>query len=104
MKQRWVSLAILFEVRCNGIGAGLPIISTLKDMVLTGDRVIRIEGVFSGTLSYLFNEYSTVTDPTQPPVSRKFSEIVKKAKELGYTVSFPFHSVIVILLRMQKLL
>ncbi|KAF9239778.1 homoserine dehydrogenase-domain-containing protein [Melanogaster broomeanus] len=40
------------------VGAGLPIISTLKDLVNTGDKVNKIEGVFSGTLSYIFNEYS----------------------------------------------
>ncbi|ELU41227.1 aspartate kinase homoserine dehydrogenase [Rhizoctonia solani AG-1 IA] len=40
------------------VGAGLPIISTLKDLIATGDKVIKIEGVLSGTLSYIFNEYS----------------------------------------------
>ena len=40
------------------VGAGLPILSTLKDLVGTGDEIEKIEGVFSGTLSYIFNEYS----------------------------------------------
>jgi aspartokinase/homoserine dehydrogenase 1 len=40
------------------VGAGLPIISTLKDLIQTGDEVLSIEGVFSGTLSYIFNNFS----------------------------------------------
>jgi len=68
------------------VGAGLPILSTLKDLVNTGDEVERIEGVFSGTLSYIFNEFSK-TDATGPAV--KFSEVVKVAKENGYTEPDP---------------
>lgn len=64
------------------VGAGLPILSTLKDLLDTGDEVHKIEGVFSGTLSYIFNEWSTPRGST-----KKFSEIVKIAKEQGYTVS-----------------
>lgn len=64
------------------VGAGLPILSTLKDLLDTGDEVHKIEGVFSGTLSYIFNEWSTPQGST-----KKFSEIVKIAKEQGYTVS-----------------
>lgn len=64
------------------VGAGLPILSTLKDLVETGDEIKLIEGVFSGTLSYIFNEWST----TQRS-KKKFSEVVKVAKEQGYTVS-----------------
>lgn len=63
------------------VGAGLPIISTLKDLLQTGDKIHKIEGVLSGTLSYIFNEFSTVGGSTV-----KFSEVVKKAKDLGYTV------------------
>ena len=62
------------------VGAGLPILSTLKTLTDTGDKVKQIEGIFSGTLSYIFNEY----DP-----SKKFSDIVKQAKELGYTEPDP---------------
>jgi hypothetical protein len=39
------------------VGAGLPVISTLKNLLDTGDRVVSIEGILSGTLSYLFNTY-----------------------------------------------
>lgn len=64
----------------------MPIISTLKDIVITGDKITRIEGVFSGTMSYLFNEFSSPNPPQKPKL---FSEIVKLAKELGYTEPDP---------------
>lgn len=63
------------------VGAGLPVISTLKDLVDTGDETRKIEGVFSGTMSYLFNSFAPVGGG-----GGRFSEEVKKAKELGYTV------------------
>ncbi|KAN0063079.1 Homoserine dehydrogenase [Thecaphora frezii] len=66
------------------VGAGLPIIGTLNDLVTTGDEVTKIEGVFSGTLSYIFNEFSTPKGG-----DAKFSEIVKVAKENGYTEPHP---------------
>jgi len=66
------------------VGAGLPILSTLKDLVETGDEIEKIEGVFSGTLSYIFNEFSKVEGGDV-----KFSEVVKIAKDKGYTVSLP---------------
>ncbi|KAG8992282.1 hypothetical protein FRB94_011722 [Tulasnella sp. JGI-2019a] len=66
------------------VGAGLPIISTLKDLVETGDKVKKIEGVFSGTLSYIFNEYSTPKGE-----SESFSTVVRIAKEKGYTEPHP---------------
>ncbi|HET9259100.1 MAG TPA: bifunctional aspartate kinase/homoserine dehydrogenase I [Acidimicrobiia bacterium] len=62
------------------VGAALPIIQTLRDLVQTGDVVRRIEGVFSGTLSYLFNSF----DGSVP-----FSEIVRAAKDKGYTEPDP---------------
>lgn len=65
------------------VGAGLPIISTLRDLLKTGDEVTKIEGVFSGTMSYIFNEFSK---PAATGPGPKFSEIVKVAKENGYTV------------------
>ncbi|KAK9478463.1 homoserine dehydrogenase-domain-containing protein [Lipomyces japonicus] len=67
------------------VGAGLPVISTLKDLIATGDEIVKIEGIVSGTLSYIFNEYSTISNST--PV--KFSDVVLKAKELGYTEPDP---------------
>jgi homoserine dehydrogenase len=63
------------------VGAGLPIISTLQDLVQSGDQVLKIEGVFSGTLSYIFNVFGNGT--------AKFSEVVKEAKEKGYTEPDP---------------
>ncbi|KAK0709720.1 homoserine dehydrogenase [Lasiosphaeria miniovina] len=68
----------------SSVGAGLPVISTLKDLVDTGDEVIKIEGVFSGTMSFLFNSFA----PTSGSGS-KWSAEVKKAKELGYTEPDP---------------
>jgi aspartokinase/homoserine dehydrogenase 1 len=62
------------------VGAGLPIIHTLQDLVHTGDQISQIEGVFSGTLSYIFNSFS----PEKP-----FSSIVIDARAKGYTEPDP---------------
>ena len=62
------------------VGAGLPIITTLRDLIRTGDEVIEIEGVLSGTLSYLFNQFSS---------DRSFSAVVLEAQKLGYTEPDP---------------
>jgi len=62
------------------VGAGLPIIVTLRDLRETGDEIHRIEGIFSGTLAYLFN----VWDGTEP-----FSAIVRDAKARGFTEPDP---------------
>jgi bifunctional aspartokinase / homoserine dehydrogenase 1 len=62
------------------VGAALPVITTLCDLIYTGDEVRSISGIFSGTLAYLFNIY----DGTTP-----FSEIVRVAKESGYTEPDP---------------
>ena len=62
------------------VGAALPVITTLRDLVDTGDEIRSIEGIFSGTLAYLFNVY----DGSVP-----FSEIVRNAKESGYTEPDP---------------
>lgn len=61
------------------VGAGLPIIGTLRDLVTTGDKVEKIEGILSGSLSYIFNSLSTPEASTT-----KFSDVVNVAKELGY--------------------
>lgn len=62
------------------VGASLPVIDTLKNLVRTGDRVRLIEGSFSGTLGYLANELMAKT-----PLSRA----VERARELGYTEPHP---------------
>ncbi|KAL8743206.1 MAG: hypothetical protein Q9190_004424 [Brigantiaea leucoxantha] len=68
------------------VGAGLPIISTLKDLVDTGDTITRIEGVFSGTMSFLFNTFA----PCPPKGNgKKWSEIVLEAKNAGFTEPDP---------------
>ncbi|HUO69047.1 MAG TPA: bifunctional aspartate kinase/homoserine dehydrogenase I, partial [Gammaproteobacteria bacterium] len=62
------------------VGAGLPVIQTLKDLVETGDDIRSISGIFSGTLAYLFNLFDG---------KRAFSEIVREAKARGYTEPDP---------------
>ncbi len=62
------------------VGAGLPVIATLRDLSRTGDRIDRVEGVLSGTLSYVFNTFDG---------SKPFSEVVREAKRLGYTEPDP---------------
>ena len=60
--------------------AGLPVISTLRDLHLSGDRIRRIEAVFSGTLSFIFNGFDG---------SKPFSALVREAKAKGYTEPDP---------------
>ena len=67
----------LFE---TNVGAGLPIIGTINDLRNSGDRILKIEAVLSGTLNYIFNKISA-----QCP----FSETVKHAKEEGYSEPDP---------------
>ncbi|KAL2622518.1 hypothetical protein R1flu_002723 [Riccia fluitans] len=62
------------------VGAGLPIISTLRSLMETGDKIQQVEGIFSGTLSYIFNSLTG---------SRTFSDVVKEAKAKGYTEPDP---------------
>ncbi|NBW90717.1 MAG: bifunctional aspartate kinase/homoserine dehydrogenase I, partial [Gammaproteobacteria bacterium] len=62
------------------VGAGLPVIQTVRDLRETGDVINSIEGIFSGTLAYLFNVYDG---------SREFSDIVRDAKQRGYTEPDP---------------
>jgi aspartokinase/homoserine dehydrogenase 1 len=64
----------------TNVGAGLPIINTLNDLLLSGDKVIRIEAVLSGTLNYIFSSFSEGTS---------FSKIVREAKAKGYTEPDP---------------
>jgi aspartokinase/homoserine dehydrogenase 1 len=67
----------LFE---TNVGAALPVIGTLNDLIRSGDRIARIEAVLSGTLNYVFNHYDG---------SRPFAEVVKSAQAEGYTEPDP---------------
>ena len=64
----------------TNVGAGLPILNTLHDLMVSGDRLLRVEAALSGTLSYIFTTFSA---------GMLFSELVAKAKELGYTEPDP---------------
>jgi aspartokinase/homoserine dehydrogenase 1 len=64
----------------TNVGAGLPIIRTLKDLMLSGDKIKCIEAILSGTISYIFNNYKEGT---------LFHEVVKEAQEKGYTEPDP---------------
>lgn len=64
----------------TSVGAGLPVISTLNDLLKSGDRVIKLEGVLSGTLSFIFNSFTG---------EKTFSEIVSEAREKGFTEPDP---------------
>lgn len=67
----------LFE---TNVGAGLPIINTLNDLVNSGDRIVKIEAVLSGTLNFIFNTLSSKI---------KLSETIRLAKEQGYSEPDP---------------
>ncbi|KQZ71166.1 homoserine dehydrogenase [Rhodanobacter sp. Root561] len=62
------------------VGAGLPVLSTLRRLRHCGDALLTLEGVFSGSLSWLFNQYDG---------SRPFSELLREARQLGYTEPDP---------------
>ncbi|MBL0743956.1 bifunctional aspartate kinase/homoserine dehydrogenase I [Chryseolinea lacunae] len=64
----------------TNVGAGLPVINTMNDLLLSGDKVLRIEAVLSGTLNYIFSSFEA---------GRKFSDVVKEAKAKGYTEPDP---------------
>lgn len=67
----------LFE---TNVGAGLPIIGTLNDLMRSGDRIHKMQAVLSGTLNFVFNNYDG---------SRSFSSVVRQAQEEGYTEPDP---------------
>jgi aspartokinase/homoserine dehydrogenase 1 len=67
----------LFE---TNVGAGLPIIGTLKDLLHSGDKINRIQAVLSGTLNFVFNHYDGTTS---------FASVVKQAQDEGYTEPDP---------------
>jgi aspartokinase/homoserine dehydrogenase 1 len=64
----------------TNVGAGLPIIGTLNDLIRSGDKINKMEAVLSGTLNFVFNNYDG---------SRTFAEVVKQAQDEGYTEPDP---------------
>lgn len=62
------------------IGAGLPVVSTMRTLNSTGDEILSVQGIFSGTMSFLFNTWDG---------QRPFSQIVAEAKTAGYTEPDP---------------
>lgn len=74
---REFSSQFLFE---TNVGAGLPVIGTLNDLLRSGDRVTRIEAVLSGTLNFVFNNYDG---------TKSFADVVRQAQEEGYTEPDP---------------
>jgi aspartokinase/homoserine dehydrogenase 1 len=67
----------LFE---TNVGAGLPVIATLNDLIQSGDRIHKIQAVLSGTLNFVFNNYDGTS---------KFAAVVKQAQDEGYTEPDP---------------
>ena len=64
----------------TNVGAGLPIIRTLKDLMVSGDRILKIEAILSGTISFIFNNFNG---------GASFHDVVKTAQEKGYTEPDP---------------
>jgi aspartokinase/homoserine dehydrogenase 1 len=64
----------------TNVGAGLPVISTLKDLIKSGDEIIRIEAILSGSLNFIFSNFTSQND---------FLSIVKEARQKGYTEPDP---------------
>src|SRR6202012_3125070 len=64
----------------TNVGAGLPIIRTLKDLMNSGDRVAKIEAILSGTISFIFNNFKR---------DANFHDVVKLAQDKGYTEPDP---------------
>ena len=79
LKQTALSRGVKFRFETN-VGAGLPIIGTINDLRNSGDRILKIEAVLSGTLNYIFNSLSA---------ELPFSEVVKRAKEEGFSEPDP---------------
>ena len=79
LKQTALQRGIKFLFETN-VGAGLPIIGTINDLLNSGDNILRIEAVLSGTLNFIFN---TLSDKVS------FSETVRQAKEMGYSEPDP---------------
>lgn len=79
LKQTALAKGVKFRFETN-VGAGLPIIGTINDLLNSGDKILKIEAVLSGTLNFIFNELSE---------SVPFSEAVRRAKEQGYSEPDP---------------
>ena len=79
LKNIAIKRGVQFMYETN-VGAGLPVISTMNDLIISGDRILKIEGVLSGSLSFIFNSFNG---------SRCFSEVVWEAKDRGYTEPDP---------------
>ena len=79
LKQTALNRGVKFLYETN-VGAGLPIIRTINDLRNSGDRILKIEAVLSGTLNFIFNELS---------VDVPFSETIRRAKEQGYSEPDP---------------
>ncbi len=79
LHQTALSKGVKFLYETN-VGAGLPVINTLQGLIASGDRFEKIEGVLSGTLSFIFNQFVP---------GKSFAEVVKQAKEKGYTEPDP---------------
>lgn len=79
LKQTALTHGVKFRFETN-VGAGLPIIGTINDLVHSGDKILKIEAVLSGTLNYIFNEIAEDVP---------FSETVRRAKEAGYAEPDP---------------
>ncbi|MBL7802158.1 MAG: bifunctional aspartate kinase/homoserine dehydrogenase I [Saprospiraceae bacterium] len=113
LKQLAAQRGVLWRYETN-VGAGLPIITTLNDLIHSGDRILKIEGVLSGTLSYIFNAFGLAPSPSPKergadspagatPLSfgeglgvrpegsgaRRFSDIVREAQSRGLTEPDP---------------
>ena len=63
------------------VGAGLPVVETIKNLIKNGDKIIKVEAILSGTMSYIFNTFSNTTE--------SFLDVVKKAQQLGFTEPNP---------------
>ena len=79
LKKTALARGVKFRFETN-VGAGLPIIGTINDLRNSGDRILKIEAVLSGTLNFIFNELSDKVS---------FSEAVKRAAEQGYSEPDP---------------
>ena len=79
LRQTAIDRGVKFRYETN-VGAGLPIIGTINDLRNSGDHILKIEAVLSGTLNFIFNEISATTP---------FSATVSKAKEMGYSEPDP---------------